>query len=155
MKYGLYFLLLSLIFCIASASAQSNYAVDAEPNLTKALDTSVLEHWFVKGKYPESSERLVLRANEALSKVKAPEASGYITYRMIIGVDGVLQSWELLQSDNSYMAVQFSAELVDALYHFVKDLKGWRKGIYEKRAVQYRTYLSFKIHNGHVLEVSP
>ena len=155
MKFTTCLLFLIGLFFTVPIAAQIKYAVATETNLKAAWDTSVVEHWFVKGKYPESSEALVRKANIALSKLSPEDVSGYITYRMIISTEGQPEGWELLQTDNHYQSIQFSKALVDGLYFFVKDLKGWRKGVYNKRSVRYTTYLSFKIRNGHVVEVSP
>lgn len=151
-----YIMLLCLLFAGTACIAQVTYAVDTffhdDGSCTKKAEGAYFQ---VRGKYPDRSDNLVRQANKALEKISAPGINGYITYRMRIGCKGVPVAYELLQNDMDYRPAQFPKELVDGLYDFVRSLKGWRIATYEKEPVMYRVYLSFKIRNGHVVQVSP
>ena len=117
----------------------------------------VYAYFQVKGKYPESPQTLVKWADSFLHATPgAPgNASGYITFRVLIDCEGKLAAVKLLQTDERYEPCFFPKAIVEGLYAFLKSLKGWKKAAAAGDPVNYAAYLSFKIGHGHVVQVSP
>lgn len=150
-----FFLLLLCSFIHKPLQAQIRYAVDTTYHSDSSCKQVPLAYFQVKGKYPEKPGSLVKRANKALENIPFSPVNGYITYRMLISCKGVPVAYQLLQNDMNYKPAAFPKELVDALYYFVAGLKDWKPAIYNNEPVYYSAYLSFKISNGHVVEVAP
>lgn len=73
----------------------------------------------------------------------------------MISCKGMPVAFRLLQTDEKYQPASFPAALVDKLYTFTKSLDAWKPAVNQGVPVYYKTYLSFKIRGGHVVEVSP
>jgi len=139
------------------AQTVPSYNIDTTRNFSPGCDTMPVYAYFqVKGKYPESSQTLTKWADSALHSGNISRgAGGYITFRVLIDCAGKLTAIRLLQTDEAYEPCFFPKELVEELYAFLQSLKSWKKATKGGRPVNYFSYLSFKIEEGHVVQVSP
>jgi hypothetical protein len=133
------------------------YNIDTVRSFSPGCDTLPVRAYFqVKGKYPESPQTLARWADSAIRNHQMrDDARGYITFRVLIDCAGKLAAIKLLQTDERYEPHFFSKGLVDDLYAFLQSLKDWKKASAAGRPVNYYSYLSFKIEDGHVVQVSP
>jgi hypothetical protein len=139
------------------AQERPRYDIDTGRSLSPGIDTLQTYPYFrVKGKYPESSQTLAKWANQALDGHNLPDSwRGYITFHLLIDCRGKIAAAELLQTNERFEPCFFPKNAVDDLYIFVRSLDGWRQAAMAGRPVNYLAYLSFKIENGHVVQVSP
>lgn len=145
-----------VLLCLyQSAAAQERYAVDTAIHKDHSCPERIVAYFQLKGKYPESPRILVQKADSVLAPVRDPGINGYITYQLLVDCKGTPSAFRLLQTDAQYQPATFPKATVDALYFFVRGLKGWKPGHVRDQDVYYKAYLSFKIRNGHVVEVSP
>ena len=86
--------------------------------------------------------------------VKANE-SGFIRIRFVVNCKGKAGRFRVLQADYDYNEISFDEQIIDQLVELTKDIEQW--GILESRncAVDYYTYLIFKIENGQLKEILP
>ena len=149
--------LFALLFvaCCANASAQTiHYNIDTTFHRIAECKDGNAVFFEVKSKYPERSDHLARRADSALQGASLT-MNGYIIFQLVIDCNGKAAKITLQQTDAKYQPIQFPKEVVERLYGFVTGLKEWKKATLEGQPVYYRTYLSFKIRNGHVAAVSP
>lgn len=138
-----------------AAEAQERYAVDTVVHKDNHCPERIVAYFQLKGKYPESPRILTQKADSAIAPVRDAGINGYITYQLLIDCKGLPAAFRLLQTDAQYQPAAFPKATVDALYFFVKGLKNWKPGHARDEDLYYKAYLSFKIRNGHVVEVSP
>lgn len=137
------------------AQVVPSYRIDTATTFSPGCDTLPVYAYFqVKGKYPESAQTLVRWGDSSLHHVDS-SANGYVTFRVLIDCTGKLAGVKLLQTNEHYESVFFKQEIVEDLYAFVKSLHGWKAAIVKSGRVNYTAYLSFKIQNGHVVQVVP
>ena len=149
-------LLLALFTTAQSMVAAQSiiYDMDTISHLSADCKNEGYTFFEVKAKYPERSGHMARRADDALKGLQLSQ-SGYITFQLLIGCDAQPAKISLQQTSADYKPIEFPKEVVERLYHFVQRLDEWKPGVYEGKPVAYRTYLSFKIRNGHVAEVAP
>lgn len=123
----------------------------------RSCDTLPLEPYFrVQGKYPESPMSLAARANKAIeAKGSFRETSGYVCFQFLINDQARFQLLQILQMNEKYEPTVFAPRMVMALDELVRNLDQWKPGIFQGKKVCYKGYMSFKIEEGHVTQVSP
>ncbi len=146
MKQYIFFLLLS------------SFSVVGQDNSFSLCD-SLAERWkpqyyFLKTKYPVSSETLVKEINTNLL-YKPTSINGFITLRFIVNCKGQIGKLNTFQIDGNYKEISFDTEYVDQLINFVKGLKEWKMGVYKEKPIDYYTYFTFKVENGNIKEIVP
>jgi hypothetical protein len=134
-----------------------SYNIDTARRFSPGCDTLPVYAYFqVKGKYPESTQTLTRWADSAVRDHNAfGNANGYISFRVLIDCAGKLAAVKVLQADERYEPCFFPSALVEGLYTFIQSLKSWKKASSAGRPVNYFSYFSFKIEEGHVVQVSP
>jgi hypothetical protein len=139
-----------------AANAQDQYAVDTVFHRDSLCGNLFPPYWYAKAKYPESSRRLAQMADAVLPQsVLNDSLNGYVNLQFLVNCKGKTTAYRLSQTNMHYEPVLFPAALVNALYYFVQSLKAWKPALDEGKPVYYKSYLAFKIRQGHVVEVSP
>jgi len=146
--------LIAVYCCFGLSSTQARPAPDGG---IRACDTLPLQPYFrVGGKYPESSMSLANRADKAIeSKGSFREASGYVCFQFLINDLGKYQLLRILQTNEKYEQTVFAPKMVMALDEFIRNLNQWKPGNFQGKRICYQGYMSFKIEEGHVTQVSP
>jgi hypothetical protein len=139
-----------------SMQASARNPDDGKPSGSRCDSLSLQPYFRVKGKYPESSSSLARRANVALATQGAfVGADGYVCFQFLIDDQGKLQMLQILETDAKFNRNKFPPLLVNTLEQFVKSLDQWNHRRYKDKPLCYSGYLSFKIEDGHVSQVSP
>jgi hypothetical protein len=120
---------------------------------------SILVYFYnLGGKYPESSQTIKEKAGKYLQKTNhIYSGSGYITFRFFIDSTGnMLKRIQLIQTDEFYKDYTFNETLVSDLFHFLKTLQSW-KPAHLKTGIPpyYVNFISFKIHEGNLVNIIP
>lgn len=90
-----------------------------------------------------------------LKTKEQPGESGFLTIRFIVNCEGETGRYRVQGMDNDYRPKDFNDELTAQLLNLTKQLTGWIPGEYEARRFDYYQYLTFKIENGHLIEIMP
>lgn len=124
---------------------------------SQSCDTASAYYYSVNGKYPMSSASLLEETHKFLGNMKPVKGSGYITLRFTINCRGKMgKDIEVLQVDNGYNKSVFDVALVDKLKAFVRTLDKWNVGTFEDGTpLAYLGFLSFKINEGKVVNITP
>jgi hypothetical protein len=81
--------------------------------------------------------------------------SGYITVRFVVNCKGESGRFRVEQQNTEFQPAELPADLVKDLLRLTKSLRGWQPATYEQREYDYYQYLTFKIDEGHLLEILP
>lgn len=115
-------------------------------------------YYSLNAKYPQTSASTL--ANLKAFQFKAVEdslKSGYITFRFNIDCNGKIEAGvQVLQTDDKYQSTHFDNHLVNELFIFLKTLDKW-KIVKSKtgEAFSYRSFITFKLQNGKVVNIIP
>jgi hypothetical protein len=121
-------------------------------------DSVFVYYYNFRAKYPESSETLRAQASDYLTKTALHfKGSGYITFRFFIDSTGkILRRVEVLQTDEFYKEYSFEDGLIWILFDFVNTLHDWKPAKVPKDYPPfYINLLTFKIHEGHIVNIIP
>lgn len=145
------------VSCVATTTVQSRELPDEKSSPATRCDSLSLQPYFrVHGKYPESSSSLARRAATAVAAQGAfIGADGYVCFQFLVDDLGSMHIINILETDNKYERTKFPDLLVKALAQFLNSLDQWNPGRQGDKALCYSGYMSFKIENGHVAQVSP
>lgn len=109
-------------------------------------------------KYPRSSSTTLKELLSFLNqKNKMYEGSGYISFQFKIDCAGKkLKRTQVLQTDEQYKNYHFDKELVLELSLFLNSLDQWNIAKNkEGQTFVYKTFITFKIKNGKVINIIP
>ncbi len=81
--------------------------------------------------------------------------SGYITIRFIVNCNGETGRFRVIQMDKNYHLKSFSKKLVSQLLEVTKSLQGWDVLYEDGRSYDYVRYVTFKIHEGKIMDIMP
>jgi len=82
--------------------------------------------------------------------------TGFITIRFIVNCKGKSGRFRLYSTDQKLEEFTFTKEISDQLLKIVKELSGWKAGeIPSGENIDYYQYLTFKIVNGQIKEITP
>jgi len=122
------------------------------------MDIEFLHYYMSEGKYPRSSETLTKEANNfLLNKRDSSGGNGYLTFQFTIDCTGHIKKGVYLrQTDEKYHQYMFDSSLVYNLFAYIKTLSKWRivKDV-NGTTFNYKTYMTFKIYNGKVINIIP
>lgn len=81
--------------------------------------------------------------------------SGFITIRFIVNCEGKTGWFRVQEMDVNYKPKKFKKTLLDELVKLTMELDGWVIGEDNGRKFDYYQYLTFKFHNGKLIEIMP
>jgi hypothetical protein len=112
----------------------------------------------VNGKYPKSSATL-LKEVKAFTKKQSNNysGSGYITFRFVVDTTGTMrEKVKVMQTDDYYRGQHFEKALVNELFAYLQTLSKWPVArVRSGEALQYVTFITFKMKNGKVINIVP
>ena len=114
-------------------------------------------YYQVKGKYPKSSETLLSEVEKWMQTTNLHNSqSGYITFRFEVDCEGhPLKKVRVFQTDEYYKDFHFDKAFVNELYNYSKTLDSWKIAKHKTDVFYYTTLITFKIHNGKVVNIIP
>lgn len=95
---------------------------------------------------------------EILSAYHPPASStdnGYVTVRFMVNCVGETGRFRMETMDLNYKSYNFSSDIPSQILTIVKNLEGWIPRRSEGQEVDYYQYLTFKIQNGHIINIMP
>ncbi|HYG03190.1 MAG TPA: hypothetical protein VD927_12150 [Chryseosolibacter sp.] len=81
--------------------------------------------------------------------------SGYITIRFIVNCKGETGWFRIQQMDFDFQEKTFSSTSVSKILEITKRLDGWKVNHFDDVPYDYYQYLTFKLHNGNLVEIMP
>lgn len=128
-----------------------------DPNFKVCNERRAQQYYsFDKGlMYKGEKPALLAHFNKGFKPPKKSTETGFVTIRFIVNCEGKTGWFRVLGIDNAYQPKTFSAALVDQLLSLTKQLDGWMTGDYNGTTYDYYQYLTFKIQNGHIIEIMP
>lgn len=161
MRFFLFFILLFFTKCLTCQNRKVSDGLLFDTSLKynkDCLDIEILHYYTTGGKYPRSSETLTKEANNFLiNKRDSSSGNGYLTFQFTIDCTGHLKKGVYLrQTDEKYHLYMFDSSLVYNLFAYIKTLSNWRiaKDVHGT-TFNYKTYMTFKIYNGKVINIIP
>lgn len=115
-------------------------------------------YYSVGGKYPKSSSTLLKEMKEFSKKQnQSYSGNGYITFRFVVDTAGVMKhKVKVMQTDDDYKAQLFDRALVDELFAYLQTLNKWPVArIRTGEALEYISFIMFKLKNGKVINIVP
>lgn len=82
-------------------------------------------------------------------------ATGLLRIRFVVNCHGKAGRFRLLAMDQNYEEMDFSDTIVDQLLGLTKSYDAWRVLSYDSMESDYYFYVTFKLDDGHILEVLP
>jgi hypothetical protein len=151
-----------LLFSIQS-NGQIFFLPDGEyMDTTNTLNESCNSHfpyyYQVGCKYPRSSSTLLLEVQNFMNTINTSfSGSGYITFRCGIDCEGKkLSKVEIIQVDEYYKNYHFNKVLIHELFTYFKSLNKWKSARSLKGLpLNYMAFITFKIHDGKVVNIIP
>jgi len=122
----------------------------------KCIDAN-LYYYQIGCKYPKSSSTLLIEVQKYMqgSKIVSTE-SGYITFRARIDCEGhPVKKVQVLQTDEQYKKFHFDKAYVNELYLYFVTLDNWKTISSYKGSFYYTAFITFKIRNGKVINITP
>lgn len=112
-------------------------------------------YYSLNAKYPIASETLVQQVNKFT--LTTSSQNGYITVRFFVNCKGEIGDFEVIETNNQYESAVFGKAYINEIIQFIKTLKNWPIPNYPdtKFVAEYRSYLSFRISDGKVVEIIP
>lgn len=81
--------------------------------------------------------------------------NGYITVRFMVNCEGKSGRFRVIELDQDYNKKEFDHSLVNQIVGTTQSLDGWKPGEYESKTYDYYQYLTFKISEGHIVNIMP
>jgi hypothetical protein len=160
-------LLTTLYACGQSSETTGDYPahvgdIQYDPKIDdpafKICDYEALHQYYNFGKGLHYKGEKISINEHFKTKLKTKEQqgeSGFLTIRFVVNCEGQTGRYRIQGMDNEYNPKNFSDELAAQLLNVTKQLDGWLAGEYEGRRFDYYQYLTFKIENGHLIEIMP
>lgn len=95
----------------------------------------------------------IFKANYTL--ITDETQNGLIRIRFVVNCEGVAGRFRIIQADTNYNETKFNDKIVSQLLQITKNIKKWEIVYNEDVAIDYYTYLIFKIKDGHITEILP
>jgi hypothetical protein len=115
-------------------------------------------YYSVGGKYPKNSSTLLKEVKEFGKKQNHTySGSGYITFRFVVDTTGSMKNKvKVMQTNDDYKAQLFDRGLVNELFAYLYTLNKWPVARYRTgEALEYISFIMFKLKNGKVINIIP
>jgi len=81
--------------------------------------------------------------------------TGFLTIRFIVNCEGKTGRFRVEGMDNNYQRKKFDKELEDQILKLTKQMNGWIVGESQGQKFDYYQYLTFKLVDGKLIEITP
>lgn len=93
------------------------------------------------------------KKNYKLDKISGE--NGFVSIRFIVNCEGDTGWFRVEQVDEAYEYKTFDESIIRTLLEITKSLDGWKKGEARDYVYDYYQYLTFKIEDGWITEITP
>ncbi len=119
--------------------------------LLRDCNKEIFRYYEIGSKYPESSASLIKKLYSKGKVQISDNVSGYITFHFIVNCKGWMGEFIIYQLDQNFNRKKFDSSLIGSLQNFIEGLNNFKIN----KDKNYYYYFTFKIVNGHVIEILP
>jgi hypothetical protein len=131
-------------------------AVLDDPAFTVCDSIWVLQYYNAPSYYKAHKQEI---ARFLTSGYKRPadtvQQTGYLTVRFMINCKGATGRFRLFEMDNDYQPFHFSEKVSLQLLQLVKQLTGWKPPVYKEKYYDTYQYITFRLNNGSIINITP
>lgn len=127
-----------------------------DPNFKVCNEKQVPQYYnFGKGLQYNGEKPKIIEHFKSFKELNGSGDTGFITIRFIVNCEGKTGRFRVQEMDNNYNSKSFHKEIRDQLLTLTESLEGWIIGSDQGHVFDYYQYLTFKIHDGKLIEIMP
>jgi len=122
----------------------------------KVCDDRNVQQYYSFGKgFQYNGDKPQLKREVLKQWKKLSDVNAMITIRFIVNCEGKSGRFRIQSMDDSYQLIVLSEKVNSQLIQLTRSLSGWIIGTNRERSFDYYQYLTFRVNNGNLIEITP